>query len=243
MQRKKTGITGFDELIEGGLPQSSFTVVTGGPGTGKSIFAQQFLASGIKEFGEKGLYISVEQPREEIIDQGRLFGWDFETFEAEGKLKIIALNSAELFEMQKINEIKNLIQENHYDRVVIDSITSFIYSPISSGSIADGAGHGIGPGVFAEMCRANAAGLIDSVKQMGITAVGVAQKVEGMPGDTLDNVSEFKGDGLVVLDAVEIGDEINRTLRVKKLRKTKINAVTQHFEFTERGITVFPKEV
>jgi len=76
--RIKTGITGFDELIDGGIPQGSFVVVTGGPGTGKTILASQFLANGVMKYDEKGLFISVEQPSEDIVAQAKQFGWDFD---------------------------------------------------------------------------------------------------------------------------------------------------------------------
>ncbi len=180
VERVKTGIKGFDELIQGGLPKGSFTVVSGGPGTGKSILASQFIWEGIIQHHEKGLYISVEQSRNDIINQAYQFGWDFEAMEKEGNLKIIALNSQELFGMQKIKDIKNLIQDGHFDRVVIDSITSFIHAPVSSSSIADGAEKGMSPYTFLEMSRSNAVGLIDVVKQLDITTLGIAQKVEGL---------------------------------------------------------------
>jgi len=238
MDRIKTGINGFDELMEGGIPKGSFVVVTGGPGTGKTILASQFLANGVTKFNEKGLYISVEQPETEIADQARQFGWDFSTWEKEGKIKVISLDAQKLFELTTINELKQLIQDNHYDRVVIDSITSFVSSPISSSSIANGAERGVGPGTFTEMCRSNASILIDLVKHMGITTIGLAQKIEGMPGETADGVSEFKGDGLIVMNSTALGQTLNRTLQIKKLRKTKIDGIPHQFDFTQDGITL-----
>jgi len=234
-QRTSTGVQELDDMLAGGFPTGGFIVVTGTPGTGKSIFGMQFLTDGLQK-DEKCLYISVEQPKSEIISQAWQFGWDYQNWENQGQLKIIALNSTELFEMQKINEIKNLIQENHYNRVVIDSITSFIYAPISGGSIADGAMAGMTPSAFQEICRSNASSLIDAVKQVGITAVGIAQKIEGQSGDTVDNVSEFKGDGLIVMNAAAVGQTMNRTIQVKKLRKTRIDGIPHSFEFMENGI-------
>jgi circadian clock protein KaiC len=238
VERVKTGIKGFDELIQGGLPKGSFSVVSGGPGTGKSIFASQFLYEGILQHHEKGLYISVEQSRKEIIDQASQFGWDFEAMEKEGNLKIIALNSQELCGIQGIKDIKELIQSGNYDRIVIDSITSFVHSPVSSSNIANSAEKGMSSSTFHEISRANAATLIDVVKQSEITTLGIAQKIEGIPGDTVEMVSEFKADGLIVLNATALGRTLNRTLQVKKLRKTKIDGIPRTFDFTEAGITL-----
>lgn len=236
MARVKTGIEEFDELICGGFPKGSFIVVTGGPGTGKSIFASQFLANGIMKYNERCLYISSEQKREEIISQARQFGWNFEQFEKDGKLKIVTLIHQRLFENKQIEEIKYLLEEQHFDRVILDSITSFIYSTVSPSAIADGAERGITANAFIQMGRANASSLIDMIKNMGITTIGISQKIEGLPGETVDNVSEFKGDGLVVLNTAAIGKNLNRTIQVKKLRKTKIDGIPHNFDFTENGI-------
>jgi len=234
--RIKTGITGFDELIDGGIPQGSFVVVTGGPGTGKTILASQFLANGVMKYDEKGLFISVEQPSEDIVAQAKQFGWDFDKWENEGKIKIISLDSRKLFELKIIDEIKAMIEENHYDRVVIDSITSFVYSSLTPHSIADGVDRGFQPSTYIEMSRANAVTFIDLVKRHGITAFGIAQKIEGMPGETIDHVSEFKADGLFVLNSTAIGKNLNRTIQVKKLRKTRVDAIPHNFDFESGGI-------
>jgi KaiC/GvpD/RAD55 family RecA-like ATPase len=239
IERTKTGIDGVDELISGGIPKGSFVVVTGGPGSGKTILGLQFLANGAYSFNERGLYISVEMSKEEIISQAHQFGWDFEKLENDHMIEVLTLDSQRLFEIKKVNEIKNLIEDKQFDRLVLDSITSFVYSTIAPTSIADGANAGISPGTFLEMSKANVTKIIDIIKQTRITTFGLAQKIEGMPGDTVDNVSEFMGDGLIVLHYAAIGKTLNRTLQFKKLRKTKINATPHNFDFTDRGIELF----
>ena len=65
MNRIKTGITGFDQLVEGGLPEGRSFLVSGGTGTGKTIFATQFLINGAK-MGEPGVYLTLDE-RPELI--------------------------------------------------------------------------------------------------------------------------------------------------------------------------------
>jgi KaiC/GvpD/RAD55 family RecA-like ATPase len=242
MGRVKTGVSGLDEFIQGGFPKGSFVVVTGGAGSGKTIFACQFIAEGIKN-NEKCLYITVEQLAREITDQAKQFGWDFNRWEVEKKLNILPLVENEIFETRVLEEIKTNIEKNHYDRIVIDSITSAIHAPFSAHSILDGTSRGLQPGALIELNRASVTNLIDLIKTHGITAIGISQKVEGMPGETYDTFSEFKADGLIILDSVEVGDELNRTIRVKKLRKTKISGLTNIFEFTQNGIAIKRREV
>jgi len=240
--RVRTGVKGLDELIEGGFPRGSNIVVTGVAGTGKSIFAMNFIAEGCRN-NEKCLYITIEQAPDEIVEQAMQFNWDFNQWENEGKLKIVALDYRRLSEMETYNELTRLIEENHYERLVIDSITSIVNSPIPPYSIADGADRGLQLPALAEMNRANVMALFELIKKHGVTTVSISQKVEGKPGDTLDNISEFIGDGLILLGLVEVGDELKRTIKVKKLRKTKINGLTHTFEFVSSGIVMKSKEV
>ena len=60
MERVKTGIPGFDDLVQGGFPKGASILVSGGTGSGKSIFAMQFIYNGAKQFNEPGLYVTLE---------------------------------------------------------------------------------------------------------------------------------------------------------------------------------------
>ena len=84
MDRVKTGIPGFDELIEGGIPKGFNVLLVGQPGAGKTIFGLQYLVNGAMQ-GENGLYISLDSPNEMVKSQGRRFGWDIDKLEREGK--------------------------------------------------------------------------------------------------------------------------------------------------------------
>jgi len=239
IMRVKTGIESLDISIDGGFPKGSTIVVTGTPGSGKSIFGMNFVAEGCKN-NEKCLYITVEQLAEEVVKQAIQFGWNFNQWEKEGKLRVVSLGPKKLFEMNALNDVRQQIEENHYDRVVIDSITSLVYAPFSAYGIVDGAERGLQPRALTEMSRAEVIALIDLLQYNGITTVVTSQKIEGMPGDTFDNVSEFKGDGLIVMNSTAVGRTLNRTLQVKKLRKTKIDGVPHTFEFTDKGISLNP---
>jgi len=234
--RIKTGVDGLDNLVQGGFPKGSFVVITGGPGTGKTIFALQFLANGAEKYNEKGLFITVEQNEEDIFSQAKQFGWDFKQMHNSDKIRIVSLIGRRLFEEETMDEIKELIKENHYDRIVFDSITSLLNAPFSKFSIVDGADRGLQPHALSEMSRANVTNFIDFIKRQGITTVGISQKIEGMPGHTIDNISEFKSDGLLILNSTAVGRNLNRTVQVKKMRKTKIDAIPHNFDFSENGI-------
>ena len=56
-----TGIAGFDEITGGGLPRGRTTLFVGGPGSGKTVFALQFLAHGAHHCGEPGIFVAFEE--------------------------------------------------------------------------------------------------------------------------------------------------------------------------------------
>ncbi|GAC1648297.1 MAG: circadian clock protein KaiC [Gemmatimonadaceae bacterium] len=71
-----TGIAGFDELTRGGLPQGRVTLVVGGPGAGKTIFALESMVYGASELGEPGIFVAFEENSRQIIDNAATFDWD-----------------------------------------------------------------------------------------------------------------------------------------------------------------------
>jgi len=73
-----TGIRGFDELLGGGLPRGRTTLVVGGPGCGKTVFALQTLINGVRD-GEPGVFVAFEEPPDRIIANAASFGWSLDS--------------------------------------------------------------------------------------------------------------------------------------------------------------------
>lgn len=78
-----TGIPGVDEITSGGIPQNRTTLVMGGPGSGKTIFALQTLVNGAREHGEPGIFVAFEENSDHIIENASSFGWDLAALERE----------------------------------------------------------------------------------------------------------------------------------------------------------------
>ncbi len=77
-----TGITGLDDVLGGGLPQARLYLIQGAPGSGKTTLALQFLLTGARA-GEKVLYISLSETRDEVEEVARSHGWSLEGVEIE----------------------------------------------------------------------------------------------------------------------------------------------------------------
>ena len=87
-QRVTSGIKGLDPLIEGGFPKGRSILVTGEPGTGKSIFALQFLAEGLAR-GEKCIFVTADEGPLDVLEQAASMGWDFERHAEQKDLSIL----------------------------------------------------------------------------------------------------------------------------------------------------------
>ncbi len=135
IERLRTGVPGFDELVAGGIPRGFFVAVVGEPGTGKTVFCIHFIAEGIRE-GDRNIYVTTEESRESIIRQAAMFGFDFEEAIEKGRLVIIdALMGGRddpwsLYELDPEHLVNKVIEAKKYlgfgrARLVIDSMSAF----------------------------------------------------------------------------------------------------------------------
>lgn len=132
--RARTGAPGLDALVEGGFPSGRSVLVCGGPGTGKTTLALQFLAAGIAE-GTPGLLVSVDQkPRHVLADAAR-FGWDLEGAIARRTLAVLdaapyftaARDPAKRLEARQLSaELARRVREIGASRLAVDSLASLV---------------------------------------------------------------------------------------------------------------------
>ena len=89
IEKSPTGIEGVDEITGGGLPRGRTSLLLGGPGSGKTVFALQALANGARDFGEPGIFVDFEEDSDEILQNASSFGWDLPALVASGKLAFL----------------------------------------------------------------------------------------------------------------------------------------------------------
>jgi circadian clock protein KaiC len=99
-EKAPTGINGFDEITEGGLPRGRPTLVTGAAGAGKTLFGIEFLVRGARDHGEPGVLLAFEEGRSDLITNVASLGFDLEQLERDGLLAIDAfrLDPGEIIE-------------------------------------------------------------------------------------------------------------------------------------------------
>ncbi|MEM0088498.1 MAG: KaiC domain-containing protein [Archaeoglobaceae archaeon] len=235
--RLKTGIPGMDEILNGGIPERNVVLLSGGPGTGKTIFGQQFLWYGLQS-NEPGVYVALEEHPVQIRQNMASFGWNVKVFEEENKFALIdaftaGIGRAKEFEkyvLQDLNDVRELIdilrqaiRDLNAKRVVVDSVTTlYINKPASARSI------------ILQLKRFLAG--------MGCTSIFVSQISAGEHGFGGPGV-EHGVDGIIKLDLDEIDGELKRSVVVWKMRGTSHSMKRHLFEITSKGIVVYPEKI
>ena len=135
-ERVTSGIKGLDPLIEGGFPKGRSILVTGEPGTGKTIFALQFLAEGLAR-GEKGVFVTADEGPLDILEQAASLGWDFERYVETKELAILNAGTylsslpgtgrERQIDLQKaVSDLAAFVNQVSAERLVLDPAGPFV---------------------------------------------------------------------------------------------------------------------
>jgi KaiC/GvpD/RAD55 family RecA-like ATPase len=244
--RVPTGIPGFDPLIEGGIPRSSCVLLAGGPGTGKTIFAMQYLVNGVDKFKDKGLYVSFEQRPEALRSQAGQFGWDLEKLEKSGSLKLLCV-PAKNITRKTIDDIRDIVKSKGIKRLVIDSLSTLVvnapvYSQVNDLALQDVLHDTtiFSPPILGEYVISKFLyGFIDELRELsGCTSILIAEEPQEGKGMTKDTLGEHVCDGVVFINFESLGGNYSRSMIVRKMRETKNNEDVHPVEISKKGIVV-----
>lgn len=125
--RVKSGVNGFDELIQGGFERESIVLVVGASGTGKTILSMQFLYNGASLYNEPGVFLSFEEDKNQLYRQANQFGWDFDKLEKENKFRLLTFKPHQITKILEEGggQIRDALSEVKAKRIVVDSITAY----------------------------------------------------------------------------------------------------------------------
>ncbi len=223
LPRIDSGVPGLNEITNGGFIPASTILLSGEAGTGKTIFAMQFLHRGC-ELGEPGLYISLDEPEVNLAWNIQNFGWQFEKFERAGLFKVYQMNmfrQGDLYEKiaSELQKIETLIDALQAKRVVIDSLTAF--SVWTSDN---------------QMLRLLISSLCDLLRQKRVTAI-LTCEVKRFETSRF-GVEDFLTDAVVSLYMMTQ----LRAIMVRKMRGGKHDNMLHPYELNEHGFVANAKE-
>ena len=233
VEKLLTGITGFDHISVGGLPKGRTTLVAGTAGSAKTVFATQFLAEGILQAGQGGVFVTFEEPPNDIKANMKGLGWDIEKWERESKWAFVDASydpEQEVIEAGAYDlgallaRIEHSIRKTDAKRVSMDSLGA-IFGRFSNAFI-----------VRKELYR-----VAQALRQMNVTSVLTAERTEEYGEIARFGVEEFVSDNVIILRNALEAEKRRRTAEILKFRGTMHNK--GEFPFTiipDEGIVVIP---
>jgi len=229
LEKCPTGIRGFDELTGGGLPRGRPSLVCGGPGCGKTLFALEFLVRGAVEHGEPGVFVSFEERPEDLQRNVASLGFDLAALSAEKRLVVDHVR----VEPSEIEETGDYDLEGLFIRLgyAIDSIGARRVVLDTVESLFSGLGN-------MTILRAEIRRLFNWLKDRGVTAVITGERGEGAL--TRQGLEEYVSDCVILLDNRVAGEITTRRLRIVKYRGSTHEMNECPFLIEDAGFSIMP---
>jgi KaiC/GvpD/RAD55 family RecA-like ATPase len=234
-----TGIPGADKILgEKGIPRGHSVLVAGGPGSGKTTFAMQFLYKGVTEYNEPGIYISLDEDPEDVKKNMSKFGWDFDALEQQKKLAFINVSPIRVASSEKagliqlgmkefkliklLEAIREGIEDVRAKRVIIDPITIFTLQYPD------------------EVERIYAMrDLIADFRKTGCTNLLISE-LKGTGLEREHQFEEYMAQGVILLRTVVKDDRLTRMFQVEKMRGLEVDNQPRPYNITGNGIEIYP---
>jgi circadian clock protein KaiC len=225
-----TGITGLDEITDGGIPKGRPTLICGEAGCGKTLLSLEFIVRGATEFNEPGVFMAFEEKTDELTMNVVSLGFDLNKLQSENKLRLdhVHIDRNEIEETGEY-DLEGLFIRLGYaidsigaKRVVLDTIESLFAGLTNQGIL-----------------RAELRRLFTWLKGKGVTAIITGERGEG-PSFTRQGLEEYVSDCVILLDHRVINQISTRRLRILKYRGSVHGTNEYPFLIDEDGISVLP---
>jgi circadian clock protein KaiC len=229
LQKCLTGITGLDEITNGGIPKGRPTLIAGGAGSGKTLLALEFLVKGATLYDEPGIFMAFEETAAELATNVSSLGFDLQGLIHKKKLAIdyVYIERSEIEETGEYDLEGLFIRLGHAidtigaKRVVLDTL-EVLFAGLPNEAI-----------LRAELRR-----LFRFLKEKGVTAVVTAER--GTDKFTRHGLEEYVADCVILLDH-RVNEQIStRRLRIAKYRGSAHGTNEYPFLIDETGLSVLP---
>ncbi|AMV22446.1 circadian clock protein KaiC [Planctomyces sp. SH-PL14] len=231
LERMKTGIRGFEHISLGGLVRGRTTLLVGTSGSGKTLFATELVHRAITESGNSAVFVTFEEKPADIVRNVRQLGWDLSEQIQRKKLIILdasmdrtIVEEAGAYDLSGIiTQIVDAIQEVGAQLVILDSLGALFYQFEN-------------PGIL----RREILRLTDELRDLGVTSIMTAERVEEYGPITRFGIEEFVSDCVVVLRHQLLDEKVRRTIQIYKLRGDRHYKDEFPFTIETPGIVILP---
>ncbi|MFE0173812.1 circadian clock protein KaiC [Streptomyces sp. NPDC059002] len=233
IQRIPTGINGFDQIALGGLPAARSTLVAGTTGSGKTLFAIEFLARGVQNQGDPGVFVTFEEDPDDIRLNVTSLGFPIAEWEETGKWTFVDASADTDVEAATVGaydlgalaaRIAHAVSRIGARRVALDSLGAVFSNLATVGSIRH------------ELFR-----VISVLDDLGVTTVVTAERPEEYNSVSRFGVEEFVLDNVIILRNVLRAERRRRTVEIVKFRGTSHRTGEWLFTIGPReGIVIMP---
>jgi circadian clock protein KaiC len=220
-ERLSTGVAGLDEMMDGGFPQGSITLIAGGAGVGKTLLSLHFTINGI-EREEPCVFVSFQETPSHLRALAEGFGWDLAALEAQGLLKLLYTSPVELIVDQHTAHIKQAIVELGARRVVIDGLKDIEIATPDKVRYKD-----------------YTYSLANFFRVQGITSL-LTNEIPQLFGTMAlsEHGISFIADNVILLRYVELASQITRAISILKMRGSDHDKSLREYRITAAGLEV-----
>jgi circadian clock protein KaiC len=225
----KTGISGLDSILLGGIPRTNVILVQGVAGSGKTLMGLEFIYRGIVEYNEPGLVVVFETSPDKLIRDAAGFGWNLDEMQQQKKLQIV-FTSPQVLD-QELRSPDSLLLEAATEmgakRIFIDGVGLLVSAPGGGDSKRGG---------FRELLQQ----LMESLSRENLTAMLSLEVGSVLTSIVTVEASDFLADTVIQLGRERHGRRIRRSLEVLKSRGQDFEAGEHTLQITSgRGLEIF----
>lgn len=220
-ERASTGVAGLDEMLGGGLPRSSATVVQGATGTGKTLLGLRFLLEGARR-GEPGIHFTLEETAGQVRWAAAALGWNLRELEERQLLTLCYVSPVELSTDAFLDRALKLVTRVGARRAVLDSLTSMALGVPSARR-------------FKELVYS----IAKHFRAMGVTLTLNMEIAELLGSAQLSGQGvSFAADNLIQIRYVEVDGNLARGVSVLKARGLSHSTGVRRLTIGEGGVEV-----
>lgn len=240
-----TGIHGLDEMLNGGIPKGRVISVFGGPGAGKTTFALHFLHSGATLYSEPGIYVSLDEPPQDILKNFSGFEWNLEELEKKEKLLLLDAslfrNVSRVMKVPKSNKtttekdyslvtlgslIKGTVEKTGAKRIVIDPMSTLIFQYPDP-----------------QERRLAVTELLTSLRAQTDCTSLIIMDLRASTLEREYQIEEYLSHGTIILQTISQPETgLTRVALIQKMRGREHDTQPRPYTITKQGIQVFAKE-